>query len=83
MLNEKWSLKFSLHKKEAYHYVWESYNVVDAREIIAELKPKMRDMGLLPVSTWMLEYGFAIFKKTYKPQGYNLVALSVKSKEKN
>ena len=82
MLNRKWSLKFSLHKKEMCHYVWENYNLVEAREIVAKLKSKMKNNGLLPVSTWILEYGFVMFKETYEPQGYDLTALSVESKGK-
>jgi hypothetical protein len=74
---KRWTIKLGLCNKGIECFVYESYNLTEARAIVKRLKEKIVNNGISPISTWVLEYGFVIFEEIYKAQGYTLMELSI------
>ena len=82
MGNKIWLVRFRLGKNDTECYVWRSYSLSESRGIVKELKSEIKNIGLSPVNTWILEYNFRIFDNVYKKEGYTLIGLSVTDKRK-
>ena len=82
MRNTIWQVKFLLGKDDTECFVWKSYSMLESRSIVKELKSEIKNSGLSPVNTWILEHNFRIFDNIYKKQGYTLISLSIIDKRK-
>ncbi|RLI61969.1 MAG: hypothetical protein DRO67_07555 [Candidatus Asgardarchaeum californiense] len=78
MSSKIWMLKFKLQKGETECFIWKNFDVLDT---VKKLRPQIKKRGLMPTSTWVLEYGFNVFEEEYKPEGYILLELSIYDKK--
>lgn len=82
---KRWTIKFKLcdDDDDTECSVYKSYNLTEARDIVKKLKKRIASNGILPINTWVLEYGFIMFEEVYKVQGYTLMELSITDIRKN
>jgi len=82
-MTKRWTIKFRLCNKTTECFVFKSYDLVEAKDIVRKLKKEIKNNGLSPIDTWILEYGFIMFEEIYKAQGYTLMELSIADTRKS